>query len=144
MRSKCWMYIAVALLFSLGANAFADHDHDRDGDEGHRREHHYREAHYSYNDHDRDEMRAYYHNHHRDLPPGLGKRDYLPPGMERRLRVHYVLDDDMRGYMRPCPPELEERLPPPPPQCAHTIIGGHVVLINSNTHIVLDIFHFDR
>jgi hypothetical protein len=46
--------------------------------------------------------------------------------------------------MRPCPRELEERLPPPPPHCAHTIIGGHIVLVNNSTHVVLDVFHLDQ
>ena len=143
MRSRYWMYLAVACLFTMGTLAFADHDHDRgDHGRGHDRDDdHYR---YSYDDHDRGEMRSYYHDHYRHLPPGLAKRDRLPPGLERRLRVHYVLDDDMRPYMRPCPEELEERLPPPPPHCVHTIIGGHVVLVNSSTYMVLDIFHSER
>ncbi len=144
MRSKSWIYLVVASLFLLGSLAFADHDRDRDEhDHGHGRGH-YRESHYRYDDHDRHEMRAYYNDHYRNLPPGLAKSDRLPPGLERRLRVHYVMDNDMRAYMRPCPPELEERLPPPPPHCEHTVIGGHIVLVNSNTHVVLDIFHFDR
>lgn len=151
MRFKVWIYAGVLLLLSLGTLAFADHDRDHDRDHGrgrkhdtHLREAHAREARYAYDDHDRREMRSYYHGHYRHLPPGLAKRDRLPPGLERRLRVHYVMDDEMRGYMRPCPRELEERLPPPPPHCAHTIIGGHVVLVNNSTHVVLDIFHLDR
>lgn len=153
MRSR-WLYLVVVSMLVFGSVAFADHDHDRgdhdrgndqgDHGRGHDRDDHYRRAHYSYDDHDRGQMRSYYHEHYRHLPPGLAKKDRLPPGYERRLRVHYVLDDDMRGYMRPCPPDLEERLPPPPPHCAHTIIGGHVVLVNSSTYMVLDIFHFDR
>ncbi len=141
MRSKLWMYVVLAFLFLLGTLAFADHDHGRDEHgQGHGRGHS-REAHNRYDDHDRQEMRSYYHDHYRHLPPGLAKKDRLPPGWERRLRVHYVLDGDMRAYMHPCPPDLEGRLPPPPPHCAHTIIGGHVVLVNSSTYMVLDIFH---
>ena len=45
--------------------------------------------------------------------------------------------------MRPCPPELERRLPPPPVGYANVVIGGHIVLVNRNTHIVLDIFHLE-
>ncbi len=142
MRSKYWMCSVFAFLFALSTLAFADHDHDRgEHGRGHDRDDHYR---YSYDDHDRHEMRAYYHDHYRHLPPGLAKKDRLPPGWERRLRPRYVLADDMRPYMRPCPPDLEERLPPPPPDCVHTVIGGHVVLMNSRTYMVLDIFHFDR
>jgi hypothetical protein len=150
MRWKTLLHVYLAFVFAVSTFAFADHDHDR-GDHDHgrghgRHGHHedYREARYSYDDHARHEMRAYYHDNYRHLPPGLAKRDRLPPGLERRLRRHYVLDSEMREYMRPCPVELERRLPPPPPHCAHTIIGGHIVLVNSNTNMVLDIFHVER
>lgn len=150
MRSKVWICAGVACLLASSL-AFADHDHDGDHDRGHGRGHeaHYREAHdrdarYAYDDHDRDRMRSYYHDHYRHLPPGLAKRDRLPPGLERRLRAHYVMDTEMISYMRPCPRDLEEELPPPPPHCAHTIIGGHIVLVNNSTHVVLDVFHLDR
>ncbi|HET7205972.1 MAG TPA: hypothetical protein VFI95_05265 [Terriglobales bacterium] len=139
MRSKMWLCVTVALLISVGSFAFADQDHGRGHGRGHDRD-----GDDFYSDHDRHEMRDYYRHNHRHLPPGLAKKDRLPPGLERRLRVHSVLDDDMRGYMRPCPEELERRLPPPPPQCEHTVIGGHVVLVNRSTYMVLDIFHFDR
>ena len=91
-------------------------------------------------------MRGYYREHDRgdDLPPGLAKRDRLPPGLERQLRVRGTLPPGLRKKMRPCPDELERRLPPPPPQCAHVVIGGHVVLMNRSTYMVLDIFHFER
>jgi hypothetical protein len=45
--------------------------------------------------------------------------------------------------MYPCPEELERRLPPPPPDCAHVFIGGHIVLLNRKTEVVVDIFHFE-
>ncbi len=96
MRSKSLLYVLVSCVFLLGTLAFADHDRDRDDhDHGHGRGH-YREAHYRYDDHDRREMRTYYNDHYRNLPPGLAKRDRLPTGLERRLRVHYVMDNDMR------------------------------------------------
>jgi hypothetical protein len=46
--------------------------------------------------------------------------------------------------MLPCPEEVEQRLPPPPPNCVHTLIGGHVVLVNRSSYVVLDIMHFER
>lgn len=98
-----------------------------------------------YSDHDRDEMRDWYHEHDREdrLPPGLAKRDRLPPGLERQLRVRGSLPPGLRKKMMPCPEEIERRLPPPPRDCAHVVIGGHVVLVNRSTYVVLDIFHFE-
>ena len=122
----------------MGTAAFADgHGHGRhhDGDDD-RQE-------YRYSDRDREVMRGWYHERHEHLPPGLAKKDRLPPGWERKLAVHQVLDYRVREYMRPCPEELEQRLPPPPPECEHTVIGTHVVLVNRRTHIVLDVFHLE-
>jgi hypothetical protein len=45
--------------------------------------------------------------------------------------------------MFPCPPELERQLPPPPPDCAHMVIGGHIVLVNRANFQVMDVFHFE-
>jgi hypothetical protein len=41
------------------------------------------------------------------------------------------------------PVDLERRLPPPPPDCERVAIGGHIVLRNRDTKVVLDIFHFE-
>jgi Ni/Co efflux regulator RcnB len=110
------------------------HDRDDDDDRG---DHYYRE-------HERGEMRGWYHDRRDNLPPGFAKRDQLPPGLERQLRVRGTLPPGLRKKMLPCPEELEGRLPPPPRGCAHVVIGGHVVLVNRSSYMVLDIFHFER
>ena len=134
--------LVLAISLALSGVARADghgngHGHDRDDDD--------RDRHY-YSDHDRDYMRDWYHDHDRDnhLPPGLAKRDQLPPGLERQLRVRGTLPPGLRKRMMPCPEEVEHRLPPPPPGCAHVLIGGHVVLVNQSSYVVLDIFHSER
>jgi hypothetical protein len=38
---------------------------------------------------------------------------------------------------------LQRRLPPPPPDCVNVLIGGHVVLLNHRTNVVVDVFHFE-
>ena len=129
-------FASTLLILALTGLSFADHGrgkHGRDDDDDH-----------YYNDRDRDEMRGWYHDRGDDLPPGLAKRDRLPPGLERQLRVRGTLPPGLRKKMRPCPDELERRLPPPPPNCAHVVIGGHVVLVNRSTYMVMDIFHFER
>ena len=98
---------------------------------------------YVYSKHDRDLAWNWYHEHERGLPPGLAKKDRLPPGLERQLAVRGTLPPGLQKKMRPCPPELVRELPPPPPDCEHTVIGGHIVLVNRNTHVVVDIIHFD-
>lgn len=138
MRSKGWLCIGVAVIFALCGMALGDeHGHGR----GHDRDD---DSHHYYSDHDRDEMRGWYHDQDDRLPPGLEKKDQLPPGLERQLQVRGTLPPGLRKKMRPCPEELERRLPPPPPQCEHAVIGGHIVLVNRSTYVVLDIFHFER
>jgi len=98
---------------------------------------------YSYNDHDREVFRTWYANHEDHLPPGLAKRDQLPPGLERQLVERGTLPPGLRKKIQPAPVELVRELPPPPPDCEHVVIGGHLVLLNRKTSMVLAVFHFE-
>ena len=110
---------------------------------GHDKDKHGPEHEARYSDHDREAARGWYHDHQGHLPPGLAQRDALPPGIERQLRVRGTLPPGLQKRIQPCPEELVERLPPPPPDCAHVIIGGHIVLLNRRTFMVLDIMHLE-
>jgi Ni/Co efflux regulator RcnB len=162
MSRNSWLYVlCVAVLLSLGPKAFADHDHDGDHGQGHGHAYGHdkdkdkdngkhdrdddrdrgNDRHY-YRDHDR-ELHQWYVGHRDHLPPGLAKRDELPPGLERQLIVRGTLPPGLRGYMRPCPVEVVQYLPPPPVGYMHTVIGGHIALVNRKTFFVLDVFHFE-
>jgi Ni/Co efflux regulator RcnB len=149
MISRKWMMAcATAVFFFSGRAALAQengeghghgkghekHDHDRDDNEEHG-EHHY-------DGHDR-EMRQWYSEHRNNLPPGLAKRDRLPPGLERQLVVRGTLPPGLQRKILPVPQDLDRCLPPPPPDCRHVVIGGHIVLLNARTNLVVDIFHFE-
>ncbi len=158
--SKKWFYLpGAALILSVGITpALADRDHDGDQGNDHGNGHAYghakheerredrredrRDDHRYYRDHDR-ELREWYRVHNDDLPPGLAKRDRLPPGLERQLIVRGTLPPGLRREMHPCPVEVERYLPPPPVGYMHTAIGGHIVLVNRRTFFVLDVFHFE-
>ncbi len=96
-----------------------------------------------YKDRDREAIRGWYDEHRSNLPPGLAKRDHLPPGLEKQLVRRDTLPPGLQKRLQPCPEELERRLPPPPPDCAHVLIGGHIVLLNRRTNLVVDIFHLE-
>jgi Ni/Co efflux regulator RcnB len=125
-----------------------DRSYDQDRDEGHGHGHGHGEGHGHgnghgrYHDHDR-EIHDWYRTHYSHLPPGLAKRDRLPPGLERQLVVNGTLPPGLRRKMQPCPHELEVMLPPPPPNYAHVVIGGNLVLVNRVSFQVADVFHFD-
>jgi hypothetical protein len=149
MRLRICLPVLIAAMFAFGCNlALAqeegrDHDRGRDREEfreGHDRDH---DRDHFYGNHDREAMHGWYAEHHDHLPRGLRDRDRLPPELERRLVVRGVLPVELRGKMYPCPPDLERRLPPPPPDCAHVFIGGHVVLMNRVNFQVVDVFHLE-
>lgn len=153
MSKKPFYFVCAVLVFSLVPYAaFADRDHDRDHDEGHGhayghdkhdrddRNERKAERHY-YREHDR-ELHEWYQGHRGHLPPGLAKRDELPPGLQRQLVVRGTLPPGLQKKMQPCPVEVERILPPAPVGYTHTVIGGNIVLVNTRTFLVLDVFRF--
>ncbi|MBZ5565417.1 MAG: hypothetical protein LAP13_23715 [Acidobacteriia bacterium] len=134
MKLKTWVCaIAIVLIALSSFVTFAD-EHGRG--RGHDKDRHE----YRYSQRDRDEMKRWRQGYRGDLPPGLAKRDRLPPGLERQLRMRGTLPPGLRGYVRPCPLDLARQLPPPPPDCENVVIGGRIVLMNRRTFMVLDIF----
>jgi hypothetical protein len=157
MSHKMWLRMGgsaiLGLALSMSSAVAQDHGHghdkedrdDNDHGHGHGGGHEKDKDHdrHAYSDHDRDEMRGWYRKHYQHLPPGLAKRDRLPPGLERQLVVRGTLPPGLRAKIVVCPRDLEVHLPPPPPDCEHVLIGGHVVLLNRRTFVVVDLFHLD-
>jgi hypothetical protein len=151
MSSNKWLGLVVAGSLALSSqNLIAQghghgnghdkekHGHGQDWDDKHESK---GERRY-YHERDR-ELHDWYRAHYEHLPPGLAKKDRLPPGLERQLIVRGTLPPGLRGYMRPCPVEVVQYLPPPPEGYMHTVIGGHIALVNRRTFFVLDVFHFE-
>jgi hypothetical protein len=74
-----------------------------------------------------------------DLPPGLAKRDRLPPGLEKQLRERGTLPPGLQKRVRPLPYDLERRLRPLPPGYRRGVIGGDVIIMNDHTSVILDV-----
>ena len=96
-----------------------------------------------YRDSDREYMRGWYDTHQSNLPPGLAKKDRLPPGLEKQLARRGTLPPGLQKRIQPVPAEFVRRLPPPPPDCEHVLVSGHIVLLNRKTNLIVDIFSFD-
>lgn len=82
--------------------------------------------------HFREEDAGYlrkYYSGPADLPPGLRKKYYrsgrLPSGWEKRFR--------------PFPPELVQRLPPPPQYCERGYVDGYAVVYDRRTRVIMDV-----
>jgi hypothetical protein len=142
MHSKKWMVACAAGLLMLAANFALAQGHGNGHGKGHEK-HGDDDEQGFYGDHDRETMRGWYDDHEGNLPPGLAKKDRLPPGLEKQLVRRGTLPPGLQKRLQPCPRDLERQLPPPPPECAHVLVGGHIVLLNRQTNIVVDFVHFE-
>jgi len=145
MKAMKWLSVCVLGIFFFSGNPALAQDHDKghgNGHEKHGDEDRDERGDYSYKHHE-GEIREWYSRNEGHLPPGLAKKDRLPPGLERQLVLRGTLPPGLQKRLHPCPVELERRLPPPPPDCAHVVIGGHLVLLNHRTNLVIDIFHLE-
>jgi hypothetical protein len=144
MRSTKWILalaVGVFMLTSNGAMAQGNGNghgkgHDKHGAEDDQEDHYYK-------DRDRETMRGWYDEHQNNLPPGLAKKDRLPPGLEKQLVRRGTLPPGLQKRLQPVPVDLERRLPPPPPACGHVLVGGHIILLNQRTNVVVDLVSFE-
>jgi hypothetical protein len=153
LKTNKWIALIVIGLFAVPRGiTFAGHPDKEHGD--HHDEGHWRDKHrdhdddddrrgYGFGDHDRDEIRGWYAANYRHLPPGLAKKDRLPPGLERQLVIRGTFPRELQGEVYPVPVDLDRRLPPPPPDCERVVVGAHIVLRNRSTNVVVDIFHLE-
>ena len=106
--------------------------HDQGDDQG--------EVRYGFAAHDREVITSYYAGHQSNLPPGLAKRGGdLPPGLQKHLERNGTLPPGLQKRLEPCPVELERQLPPLPADYRRAVIGVHIVVLNKNTNVIVDI-----
>ncbi len=74
-----------------------------------------------------------------NLPPGLAKKDRLPPGLERQLQRNGTLPPGLQKRVRPLPGECESQLPPLPSGWARVVLSGRILLLDRGSRI-LDMF----
>ena len=112
MSFKPWLRAGATAVLSLALSATSavaqgqgrghdKHDRNDDDDRGDGRGHGH--DHDRCSDHDRDQIRGWYRTHYSSLPPGLAKRDRLPPGLERQLVIRGTLPHGLQKKMQPCP-----------------------------------------
>lgn len=143
MRTTRWIVACGFAAFLLTSNSALAQGRGNGHGKGHGKQETDDDQGEYFKDRDREAIRGWYDEHRSNLPPGLAKKDQLPPGLEKQLVRRGTLPPGLQKRLQPCPEELERRLPPPPPDCAHVLIGGHIVLLNRRTNLVVDIFHFE-
>ncbi len=73
------------------------------------------------------------------LPPGLAKREQLPPGLRRQLQKNGTLPPGLQQRLQPLPEALEISLPPLRAGLKRGIIGVDLVLVVEVSGEILDI-----
>lgn len=73
------------------------------------------------------------------LPPGLAKREQLPPGLQRQLERNGTLPPGLQKKIQPLPHGLVVRLPRFPTGIRAVVIAGNVILLEERTAVILDI-----
>ena len=99
----------------------------------------------AFNEQDRQRIRKYYESrqhpgdrpHKNGLPPGLAKREQLPPGLQKQVEKNGTLPPGLEG--RPLPSELERELSPVPPGYVRVKVGADVVLMDGKTRVIVDV-----
>ncbi len=92
---------------------------------------------------DRRVIRNCFRDHQSDLPPGLAKRESLPPGLQRQLEKNGTLPPGLQKRVQPLPAVCENELPRLPRDLERVIFSRRIMLINS-AHKILDLFDLDE
>ena len=143
MKTQWWVTACVTALLALTCcAAVAQERNDQNRGEGKRDENRgqSKKRYRQFNEKQRQYATTYYNqnrNHEAFRQDIRWNNDY-----EGRLRPGYVLDNDMRGMMRPAPYEMTRGFGRAPWGYRYVVIGGHVVLIDRG-YRVHDAIHFE-
>ena len=92
---------------------------------------------------DRGIVRTCYEEHASDLPPGLAKRETLPPGLERQLQKNGTLPPGLQRRVHDLPEVCDKQLPALPRELDRVVYMRRVMLIDRDYRI-LDMFDIDE
>jgi hypothetical protein len=70
------------------------------------------------------------------LPPGLARREHLPPGLERHVQRNGTLPPGLQRRVLPLPGVCEARLPRLPRYWSRVMLGGRIMLLDPAQRIV--------
>lgn len=91
-----------------------------------------------FSDHDRQVISDYYARYTaKKIPPGLAKKDQLPPGLARQVVKNGTLPPGLQS--RAVPSDLETKLSRLPDGYKRVIIGAHIAILNTTKQVIADL-----
>jgi hypothetical protein len=78
-------------------------------------------------------------SNYNNLPPGLAKRDSLPPGLQRQLQRNGTLPPGLQKRVQPLPLALEEQLPPIMVGMRRVVLSSNVIILEVSTARIVDL-----
>lgn len=97
---------------------------------------------YAFSARDRRVIRSCFEQHASGLPPGLAKRESLPPGLEKQLQKNGTLPPGLQKKVQPLPQVCESELTSLPRELERVVLSRRVMVING-AYRILDIFDLD-
>lgn len=83
-----------------------------------------------FSENERNLIRSCMAGQYGSLPPGLAKRDRLPPGLERQVQRNGQLPPGLQKRVQPLPGVCTARLPRLPVDWVRVILGNRVLLLD--------------
>jgi hypothetical protein len=71
------------------------------------------------------------------LPPGLAKREALPPGLRKQLHERGALPPGLQKHLVPVPAPLLTRLPPVPAYYQRYFAGEDLLVIDTRANVIV-------
>lgn len=96
----------------------------------------------SFSARDRRVFRSCFADQASSLPPGLAKRESLPPGLERQMERNGTLPPGLQKRVQPLPQVCESQLGALPRDLERVVYNRRVMLINAD-YLILDAFDVD-
>lgn len=84
-------------------------------------------------------IQSYFKTNLSNLPPGLAKRETLPPGLQKQLERNGTLPPGLQKKIQPLPIGLERQLTVLPTGYRRVVVAGNVILMNPTTGLIYDI-----
>ena len=115
-----------------------DDDEDEDENLDHRSNRDDRGVYDRFSDHDRSILETCLGGGKDDsnLPPGLAKRDRLPPGLEKQVERNGTLPPGLQKRVQPLPKQCEVQLPRLPHDWERVILSGRIILLDQGQRIL--------